>query len=294
MFWKRRKTTTGGAKHDSRERDWKELARHLDDLQDLDEGQLQATVVRAIFDYGNSDDRSLIPPLLRLFECYVERVAVDRRAQLLHATGKHASEGSMSANAPLPFLFRETEAMLVSGASLEYAACRLVPRDDQLAGVRDLIGMFRSGQLKNRAGVFAGLVLLGDRRVTALLRECRNELDADEVCVVTATDSGFLYAPVLDFYVEWLDELLHLGNTAAAACVSESLLDAAHGGVLDSRIVEQKRVVPERQGDPSTLEHLAAFTPADYSKRLLPTLERLAGVEGAPPLLRDVVRAWSQ
>jgi hypothetical protein len=293
VFWNRRKTTSEGERRDPPQVNWKEVAQSSDGIKALDDSQVQATVYAAICDYGQSNDRSHVSPLMRLYKEYAQRIASRRRAELLEVISTHLSAGRLSANAMLPFVFRETETSLACRAVLEYAAHRYVPASDPLAGVRDLIGMFQSGQLANRVGVFAGLLQLGDRRVTVLLRECRNALDADEVAEVTAIDTGFLYAPVLEFYVEWIEELLRLGNASAAISVAEVLLDAAHGGQLDSRILEEKRRFPERPGDTCTVERLAALEPSDYSKRLLPTLQRLVAVDGAPPLLAQVVRAWS-
>jgi hypothetical protein len=270
---------------------WQKLARDPAVLRELDDNQLSAVFLSSAFHYGRSNDESLAAQLGTLYIVCRERIAKSHREKLLEVVSSGTARGHLSANALLPFLFRETDTSLVCRASIEYAAARHTPHDDTLAGVRDLIGMFRSGQPENRAGIFAGLLLLGDRRVTALLDAHRRELTAAEIRDVAEQDTGFVHAPVIEFYLDWLAELLDSNNSDAAFLVAQLLQDAASGGTLNDRILEERRAFPISPGGTCTVERLKAFTPAEYAKIVLPKLRRMAEQNNGA-FLRRTVQAW--
>lgn len=61
---------------------------------------------------------------------------------------------------------------------------------------------------ENPAAVIGGLIALGDPRVCDLVAPLRTALDADKVAVVTKCHSGATAKCVVDFYLDWLDELV--------------------------------------------------------------------------------------
>ena len=78
--------------------------------------------------------------------------------------------------------------------------------------------MIMKGIPRNPAAVIGGLLALSDPRVCALIAPLRHMLDASQIEIVTKCFSGFTAKCVVDFYLDWLEELWIGRTTRVWAC----------------------------------------------------------------------------
>lgn len=81
----------------------------------------------------------------------------------------HIEINGTSLNALMPFLFLETEMGIVFTAALDFAMIPKPPDDDPVGRPRRLIADLQAGMGRNKGALLGGLVVLGGRRVNALL-----------------------------------------------------------------------------------------------------------------------------
>ena len=58
----------------------------------------------------------------------------------------------------------------------------------------------------SRGAIFGGLLTLGDKRICDLLKPIRKTMSSDEILVISKCYSGMTHYPVIEFYLEWLEE----------------------------------------------------------------------------------------
>jgi hypothetical protein len=134
----------------------------------------------------------------------------------------------------------ESQRHIVSQAVLDYIIYRPGTPDDPLAGVQDVLGMLRAGTASNSGAVLGGLLLTGDRRVVALIENIVTDLTRGAIIdEMVKTQSGFLYAPIIEFYLDWLEQLNSKAPEAEFGSLASGLvlmIRHAHTGmVLDIR-----------------------------------------------------------
>ena len=73
---------------------------------------------------------------------------------------------------------------------------------------RDVINMILQDLFRKSAAGFGGLLHLGDSRVCDLLAPLRPNFLEEEAGEVTHCNTGIAYKCVMDFYIDWLDEIV--------------------------------------------------------------------------------------
>ena len=173
--------------------------------------------------YGMTNDESVILYLMPLYRRAMEIADGAERMELYVAVKSEAEQFHVSLNALLPFLLVETDDAIVSTATIDIAMIGRPSDDDPLSWPVELVSYIERGSPNNRGAVFAGLVLLGDRRVNVLLNEVKWTLTTEEINMVARRRSGFPWLASFEFWLAWCEELmeLRLGESAAfGGCAS--------------------------------------------------------------------------
>lgn len=261
----------------------------------VDPEQLRQAMFLGLMRYGATNDMTEVPQLVTLYNVIVERSTTAERMELLeHVT--EAVEGQVaSGNALMPFVMVDPMHEIVSTAALNLAV--LTSGDDPLAGPREVLRIavedVMPGDQDTRTSILAGLILLGDRRVLALIGRCWELVDASHRHELAKAKSDFVYAGVVDFYLDWLDACLESGDESLFGTVAANLAKMPLWPAIGPQVVEIERVMPvwAANGGPP-VRHPQSWTYAEYGRIIEPRLRDLLARESEPKVLPHVMRLW--
>ena len=236
--------------------DDREVARLLAGMDDprawlaLPGAEIERLVETAALLHGATGDPHLVEVLAVLYGGLCEKRTLDQRTALYRRVCEALMRGGVGVHALLPWLFEEPEPALVSTAALDYAVVHPPEGGDPLTGPRRVLAIFEKATPCCAAGLFLGLLLLGDRRVLELLRPARRLLLPREVDVVAQGFSGFLFAGTVEFFVDWLEELQAAGEEDRFGSVAGGLAGMP-AAMLHPLILDGQRVMPARPDGPA-------------------------------------------
>ena len=155
--------------------------------------------------------------------------------------------------------------------------------------------MIVDGVPRNPAAVIGGLLALGDPRVCALVSPLRHMLDASQTETVTKCFSGFTAKCVVDFYLDWLEELVDRQDYEGLALFGH--VAAGLYRLADRRVVpfinDGLRPFPvpsaENAGDWSSIRRI---DPDEFARSIADRLYDLERREGAPKVMPHAIRAF--
>jgi len=224
-----------------------------------------------------------------VYRAYRDRAPASRRAELYGRIRGLVESGEAGWQALALFAREDDDPAVVSTAALDLAV--LYPAaDGELAGPREVVRMFEQSPVACPAGLFLGLMLLGDRRVLRLLKPLRTTLTEDEVGQVARGWSGLLFAGTVEFVLDWLEEAEAAGDDGRYGHLASALVIMRQQNRAPFVIDGWRRfpVDPEDpfDGEPETI-------PIDeFSQRITPQLLALADRERAPRVMPVVLDVW--
>lgn len=260
-----------------------------------DPEELRQATYLGLMHYGATNDPAEVPRLVPLYNAVVRRSTLDERLALLEHVTEAVERRAASGNALMPFLIVDPEHRIVSTAALNLAV--LTPGDDPLAGPREVLRIavedVMDVQQDTRTSILAGLILLGDRRVMGLLGRCWELVDAPHRHALAKAKSGFVYAAVVDFYLDWLDACLESGDEGLFGNVAAQLATMPMQPASGGRVIEIERIMPAWDApDGIPVRHLQSWSFADYARLIEPRLRDLLARESEPKVLPHVMRIW--
>ncbi|MEK0082977.1 hypothetical protein [Benzoatithermus flavus] len=246
-----------------------------------------------ILHYGITCDEAFIPTLSGFYSRCIEH---DLPASLRHEIERYVvsfvEHGAVSPNAFLPFMVEDPDGGVAATATIDMVSLFPVPDDDPMRVVRQVVGMIRSGVVRNPGALFGALLHLGDRRVTALLRPVRDILAKPAIDVAVRCTTGFISAATIEFYLDWLEE-------RPGDLDDELFGSIASGLALDRRNARSDLVktgshpFPVTAVTPEEYKRLGAMVPLDvYTARIAPRLYALYAKEPPPKVMEGVLRIW--
>ena len=181
----------------------------------------------AIIAYGMTCDARIIPGLQRFYNHCVLALSAEARMEVFRIVQQALMDGCTSTNALFPIIFNETSSGIVCSAALDYAVLEPTRQDDPLSGATIVARWVREGNPANRAAVFAGLVNLGDRRLSAMLSNLRGRLSVEQVLEVARTTTGYPTVGALEFWLQWAHDTLEMrmGWTNLFGAVAAGLIN---------------------------------------------------------------------
>ena len=275
-----------------------QLVRSPDLWADLDLDALRQFAPRLFVTIATANDANMLPHLHGLYRLLVRQLSQERRGKVVDQIIMQLPSSPVAERALLPVILEEPESHIVSQAALELAMLMPLANNDPLTGPKYLAQFARQGDLDEhtKAGIWAGLLYLGDRRVSPLLAGCWAELSPVGQQLLQKSRSDFVYVVTMEFYLDWLEALEEQGPTAEYGAVAavlgrlpfDSLQGTTEGHILD---VERRFPATHFGGQPG-LTILSKYTIAQYAPLLAPRLQDLARREQAPRVLPVVLNVW--
>jgi len=228
-----------------------------------------------------------------LYSTFMRKANTSLRIRTWGITRLKIESGETGIHALLPFIFFDDDTSVVSSVTLDYARLREPEGGDELMGVRELLDVFSSDTAANRAAIFLGLLTLGDRRVTDLLRNYRSLLLPHEVKEICASSSQFVHGPVVEFFVDWLEDFL--GNTDderfsyVAARVQRYATEASQ-----HRVVMELQILFPSKPDRRNSVPVGIWSFHEFGQKILPELTRMARRVAEPGALNSAIAAWEE
>ena len=271
-----------------------ELLAIVDDpqqLEDLCSDRLAGLVFSAAVHYGVRQDARVIDALAVLYPAFREKEDEPTRKTLYsNVVGEIESE-STGHEALAAFMSHETSASMVTTAALDFAVFHPVVNGDPMSGPKAVLELFNENSVQCRAGLFNGLLLLGDDRVCDLLRNVRGQLTAAELRVVCGTGSGYPFESPIEFLIDWLEEAETEGDDAKYGFVAGALGNQVNGAMFPAVVAARRRFPAESQG--GILEDGREMIPLDeFAQTIGPRLRALAEREPPPQVMPIVLGAW--
>jgi len=264
----------------------------------LTSADLQTFVHHTIAIYGVSNDPFLIRRVQSLYEHYRSRISEPDRLELLSTMVDNVSNGSVSLNALLPFLLRDDSPAVVSTATIDFVSLHPLESGDPLTGPKAATAILRRDLPRNRAGIFAGLLQLGDRRVCDLLGPLRSEIKDGDLSDIARNFSGFAFTAAVDFFLDWLEITSDTANSARFAYLCAAMVRIGHDALSypdegEPSIVEGERMFPvPKGGEGPAVRIIRKYTVREFGSVIAPRLRALGDREHGDRLIPAVMEAW--
>lgn len=275
-------------------RDHSEFAGLLLSRDETVEGErnLRRDLSEGLARYGATSDEALIAALQPLYSEACQLIPVGERTWLADLAAKQVEGGKLSLNVLMPFIFMDPAPAVSSTAALRFAELAQLEDGDPLTGARYLLSHApHAAEEFTRVGIYAGLLLLGDRRVVDRVGPCWRLLSFEGRKRLLDTRTGHLHAPLIEWMVEWLDDCegaefgLVAGSLARIPAFARSVAEDAPLPVWEVR-----RNFPST--DDRQSEVIEKWTIAEFAERIAPRLREIAARETGPRVMPDVLRSW--
>ena len=257
---------------------------------ELSEDQLEGALLALIALAGSMDSPRLLDKIGPVYRHAMSRLHPARRLRSYQLMADRVIAGEADARALLPFLVFDRDRPLVSAAALDYALLSPDDPEEPLAGVDFLLDVSEQGGFANGPAVLGGLLMSADRRILARLKPLVRLLSCEGIEELIQCRGRFLTAGVVEFYLDWLEQLDSVRDADAYGAVAAGLANLAishdRGPVHDI-----ERVIP---GTPEEAVRIVQqWTFADYAALIAPRLQVLAEREEGEPVITEVMAIWN-
>jgi hypothetical protein len=243
--------------------------------------------------YGISHDGTQVPDLMRFYEEYFMLAPLPRRQQIYRDLVEIVCWlGGNTVGALQPFMFMDTDREIVSRATVDYVSIGTRMDDDPMSRPRDVINMVTHGVGSLPGAIMGGLLILGDPRVCKLVEPLRREWDDEQAKAVSVCFSGQTAKCVVEFYLDWLDELIERDDW-----VGQSTLGHVLAGLC--RLVGQRQVPLISDGlrpfpyDPDEAQASTSWIdPDEFASSIADRLYDLERREAAPKGMPHAIVAF--
>ena len=245
--------------------------------------------------HGIFNDAAKLPELADFYRRHFLQAPAERRREIYgHVAMIVEQIGGWTAGALTPFMLLDKDVGIVSTATIDYASVGSLTGNDPMTRPGDVVMMIERGIPENPAGVFGGLLALGDPRVCDLMRPFRSGLNAEQITTVTKCHSGFTARCVVEFYIEWLEELVNLRDYES---------EAAYGNVVAGlyRLASERRIpfvadghrpFPVSEAGSGPWPDLKMIQPDEFAASIERQLLDLERREAVPRVLPHAIRAF--
>ena len=246
-----------------------------------------------IIRYGVYNDEDMVPDLAEFYREMMMKAPEESRIEIYrHVAGMVENTTIVSVNAFLPFIAEDTFRGVVATAVIDYASLGPLTNEDPMSCTNDIIGMIKSGNLKNEGAAFGGLLNLGDTRICDLLAPIRNNLGWAAVSEATKCSTGFAYSATAEFYLEWLEGLSGDGSDGLFGNVASGLLLLKKTSQEDQIYIGQ-RPFPAREITGDQWDKMrTSISIEEYLERVASRFFALEASEAPPRVMPHVLTEW--
>jgi hypothetical protein len=254
--------------------------------------------------YGVDPDDDEVPRVTALARLAVERLNPEVRRQVVLQVARAVErlhreheirDGAGYTNGLLPFLVEDHDPSVVATAACEMAILLPLEEGDPMSGPKYVASFITEIDRDDaRAGVIAGLLSLGDKRVDPLIARAWRHLGDEgrqSLALLIQAVHG-LHVGTVKFLLGWLEDEAASRETPSfgivAATMARAGLHAADHGVAD--IVRAFPVIAAPAGKPFRI--VRTWSRDELQPILRRRLERLASVGNPSELVESVLRCW--
>ncbi len=255
----------------------------------LSDEQLEATTLAAVELYGTTAKAELVEKLMLLYRHYVTRIHPAQRFRNYQATIDRVLAGEAGVHALMPFICCDPARPVVSCAALDYAVQAPSDSEHATAGACELLELYDRGALANGLAVLGGLVISGDRRILELLKTQCRALSCDEIEILIKCRGTLLASAVVEFYLEWLEELDSLDDCDRFAAVAAGFANLAIGAT-DAIVYDIERIIPSTPDN--AVRILNQWPLSEYATTIASRLNDVARREEGEPVIPTVMSIW--
>ncbi len=274
------------------------------DWPELEPDLLRHLLFYQCLSYGIDPDDDEVPRVTALMRLAVERLPPEIRRQVVLQVARAVErlhreheihDGAGYTNGLLPFLVEERDPSVVEAAACEMAILLPLEDGDPMSGpryVESFIAEIESDDA--RAGIIAGLLSLGDKRVDPLVSRAWRRIGDEgrqSLALLIQAVHG-LHAGTVKFLLDWLeDEAANPGTPSfgmVAATMARAGLHAAEHGVVD--VVRAFPVIAAPEGKPFRV--VRTWSRDELKPILRRRLDRLAAIDKPSELIASVLECW--
>lgn len=199
------------------------IAESLRLCSELNEKDLYAVILDALTLYGTNGFQLVDDIIFPSFEITLQRLPVAARRELFRTLTERIEDLKTSSRSIFPFVFLESDASVVSSATLWYISTSDIPAGDPTQEARSLLVHLRHAQ--NKGAVVAGILALGDRRFLPALVSSTELLSTQDLEFAALNPSAI---PTLASFEFWLKQ---------AEICAEGLKSSADGPAVSRDVV---------------------------------------------------------
>lgn len=273
-----------------------------DDDRNDDDGGV-TNLLAALAEYGQLNDVRMVSDLLEQYRKYMTEASAEERFELMQAVTSLVTDGTTSINALNPFVSVEVDFSVASTAALNYAVLMPLDQGDPMTGPKYILGLARSHPDQDmRTALLAGLISLGDQRVTELLIGQWSLLDVPHQVQLTRVWNENPWAGTVEFYIRWLESLVDDGQPfgAIAGLLARMPADSKYTTVHDcerpfpinSPEAQAAKDEASAKGQPFGYRILGDWTFAEYGELIGRRLAAIERREPPPKVMTAVLQAW--
>ena len=137
-------------------------------------------------------------------------------------------------------------------------------------------------------GIFLGLLSMGDRRVLSEISRLRSQLARKEVKEICAAELGYLHGPIVEFLLDWMEELPTDSGPFGAIAGILFRLPREHS---DRGVIELERIFPAQIGQKSTVQR-GEWSVPEFGELIAAKLRLLSDAEEEPKVTPKIMQAW--
>lgn len=151
---------------------------------------------------------------------------------------------------------------------------------------------------ETRAGILAGLLVLGDRRTLPYLRGCWRLLPplppdraaalTDPRMRLTNATTGVVHASHIEFFLDWLED----ADESEFGAIAGALVRLARASSYPKVVDIQRRFPATPDDENPVITTLAEWTFNEYGQLIAPRLLDLGRRENEPKVLPVLLEAW--
>ena len=255
----------------------------------LSDEQLDAATMAAVGYYGTTADPDFVAKLLLLYRHYVTRIHPAQRLRNYQEVVDQVIAGNNGVYALMPFVCSDPARPVASAAALDYVVLAPTSEENATIGAVELLDLYDRVSLANGLAVLGGLVMTGDRRILALVKDHCRALTCEEIEILIKCRSSLLTAAVVEFYLEWLEELDSREGADSFAAVAAGFANLAIGAT-DETVYDIERIIPSKPD--SAVRILKQWPLAEYAASIAARLEAVARREEGEPIIPEVMAIW--
>lgn len=249
---------------------------------------LAERMIKTLKEHAESNDDSSLHEVSTLYNMFLEKCYAVEREKVFDSILEEVRAGRVKATALLPFIEFEAHRRIASAATREYVINHPSDPDDHFEAVRHVTSLINTDRTSNRGAVFAGLVLLGDRRINGVANSTRSLLTLQDIQHFSRTHLNYLTATTIEFYLEWLMRLNRRDTQQEFGILANGLnlmiIYDRSGEVIET----QRNLGPYGFTHRSTILQRKPFE--EYFRELRPTMEQIAARSPQPDIMNNVIR----